>query len=53
MRIPNELCGDIVRHVDGKSDLYNLLFTSRVFQREAHYAFLASVDMVDGDTTQV
>ena len=45
MRIPNELCGDIVRHVDGKADLYNLLFISPAFQHEAHLAMLTSIDL--------
>ena len=46
MHVPNELCEEIVRHIDSKTDLYNLLFTSRVFQREAHLAMLTIVDMV-------
>ena len=45
MRLPNELCKDIVHHITTKADLYNLILTYPALRYEAQRAMLRRIDM--------
>ena len=49
MTLPTEPCYDIVEHVTSKSDLYVLLFTSRILRHSALRVLLRVIDMRPND----